>query len=171
MLDACEREAHTVLASDPAAHVAVNHAAALALHDLERNLRVVDHARHAVEAYRTAGRIEAQLIMGVNLGDGLWGAGRVTDARNVLEDVWTHAEATGLPHAQDIAAICLANVLAATGDHSRALELCDAGIELADRIGNDWDAIYGRVHRALGIAEADRYADSQELLHLSDQAP
>jgi len=169
-LDACEREEHTVLASDPVARVAVDHAVALALHDLERNLRVVDHARRAVEAYRTAGRIEAQLIMGVNLGDGLWGAGRVTDARAVLEDVWTHAEATGLPHAQDIAAICLANVLAATGDHSRALELYDAGVELADRIGHDWDAIYGRVHRALGVAEADRHADSQQLLRLSDQA-
>jgi hypothetical protein len=169
-LDACEREEHTVSASDPVARVAVDHAAALALHDLEWNLRVVDHARRAVEAYRTAGRIEAQLIMGVNLGDGLWGAGRVTDARNVLEDAWTHAEATGLPHAQDIAAICLANVLAAAGDHSRALELYSSGIELADRIGHDWDAIYGRVHRALVVAEADRYADSQELLHLSDQA-
>lgn len=169
-LDACEREEHAVLASDPVARVAVDHTAALALHDLERNLRVVDHARRAVDAYQTAGRIEAQLIMGVNLGDGLWGGGRVTDARAVLEDVWTHAEAIGLPRAQDIAAICLANVLAATGDHSRALELYDAGIELADRIGHDWDAIYGRVHRALGVAEADRYADSQEMLRLSDQA-
>ena len=169
-LDACEREQHTVLASDPEARVAVDHAAALALHDLERNLRVVDHARRAVEAYRAAGRIEAQLIMGVNLGDGLWGAGRVTDARTVLEDVWMQAEAAGLPYAQDIAAMCLANVLAATGDHSRALELYDAGIELADRIGHDWDAIYGRVHQALGVAEADRYAGSQELLHLNDRA-
>jgi len=105
----------------------------------------------------------------VNLGVGLWGAGRVTDARAVLEDVWMQTEATGLPHAQDIAAICLANVLAATGDHSRALELYDAGIELADRIGHDWDALYGRVHRALGVAEADRQADFQELLDLSDQ--
>jgi tetratricopeptide (TPR) repeat protein len=169
-LDACEREEHAVLASDPEARVAVDHSAALALHDLERNLRVVDHARRAVEAYRTAGRIEAQLVMGVNLGDGLWGAGRVTDARTVLEDVWMHAEAVGLPNAQDIAAICLANVLAATGDHSRALELYDAGIELADRIGHDWDALYGRVHCALGVAEVDRHADSQELLDLSDQA-
>lgn len=170
LLDACEREERTVLASDPEARVAVDHTAALALHDLERNLRVVDHARHAVEAYRTAGRIEAQLIMGVNLGDGLWGAGRVTDARTVLEDVWMHAEATGLPRAQDIAAMCLANVLAAIGDHSRALELYDAGIELADRIGHDWDALYGRVHQALGVAEADRHANSQELLDLSDRA-
>lgn len=169
-LDACEREEHTILASDPVARVAVDHAAALALHDLERNLLVVDHARRAVEAYRTAGRIEAQLIMGVNLGDGLWGAGRVTDARTVLEDVWTRARRTGLPHAQDIAAMCLGNVLAATGDHGRALELYDAGIELADRIGHHWDALYGRVHRALGVAEADRHADSQELLHLSDRA-
>jgi tetratricopeptide (TPR) repeat protein len=169
-LDACEREAHAVLASDPVARVAVDHAAALALHDLERNLRVVDHARRAVEAYRTAGRIEPQLIMSVNLGDGLWGAGRVTDARTVLEDVWMYAEAVGLPHAQDIAAICLANVLSATGDHSRALELYGAGIELADRIGHHWDALYGRVHRALGVAEADRHADFQELLDLSDRA-
>ncbi len=169
-LDTCEREEHAVLASDPEARVAVDHAAALALHDLERNLRVVDHARRAVEAYRTAGRIEPQLIMSVNLGDGLWGAGRGTDARTVLEDVWVHAEAVGLPNARDIAAMCLANVLAATGDHSRALELYDAGVELADRIGHDWDALYGRVHRTLGVAEADRHADFQELLDLSDRA-
>jgi tetratricopeptide (TPR) repeat protein len=170
MLDACEREEPAVLASDPEARVAVDHAAALALHDLERNLRVVDHARRAVETYRATGRREAELVMGVNLGDGLWGAGRVTEARSVLGDAWMQAEAAGLPYAEDIAAICLANVLAVTGDHSRALELYDAGIELADRIGHDWDTIYGRVHQALGVAEADRHADPQALLRLSDRA-
>jgi tetratricopeptide (TPR) repeat protein len=169
-LDACEQEEHAVLASDPEAHVAVYHAAALALHDLERNLRVVDHARRAVAAYRTAGRLEAELIMSVNLGDGLWGAGRLVDARTVLEDVQMRTEAAGLPHAQDIAAICLANVLAAMGDHRRALELYGAGIELADQIGHHWDAIYGRVHQALTVAETHRPVDPQELLHLSDRA-
>jgi tetratricopeptide (TPR) repeat protein len=169
-LDACEREEHAILASDPEARVAVDHAAALALHDLERNLRVVDHAQRAVNAYRAAGRIEAQLIMSVNLGDGLWGAGRLADARTMLEDVQMHAEAAGLPHAQDIAAMCLANVLAATGDHDRALELYGAGVELADRIGHDWDAIYGRVYQALSVAEAHQRAVPQELLSLSDRA-
>jgi hypothetical protein len=52
-LDACERQEGDVLASDPEARVAVDHAAALALHDLERNLRVVDHARRAVRLSRS----------------------------------------------------------------------------------------------------------------------
>ena len=169
-LAACQRDEQRVLERDAEARVAVDHSFALVLHDLERNVEVVDHARRCVDAYRRDGKLEAELISRVNLGDALWGSGRLADALPVLEDAHEHAEAAGLPHARDIAAICLANALATAGQRDRALELYDGGIELATEIGHEWDELYGRAHRALCVADYGDPVDSEELLALADRA-
>lgn len=166
----CERDAPEVLRRDADAQVAVDHSFALILHDLELNLRVAHHADRCVQAYRSMGRLEPELISRVNLGDALWGAGRITKARSVLDDVWAHAEAAGLPHAQDIAAICLANVLSSDGQGQRALELYDRGIELGLRIGHDWDEMYGRTYRAFCAAQLGHGADPDSFIALANRA-
>lgn len=150
--------------------VDIDHSASLVLHDLERNLRVVDHARRCVAAYRADGRVEQEIIAMVNHGDALWGAGDYRAARTELEQAYEAAGDARLPHALDIASLCLANVLAVTGDLDRAKALSVAGIELAERIGHGWDAIYGRVHGHLIDVDMGTAVDPQSLIELAGSA-
>jgi len=150
--------------------VEVDRSAALALHDLERNLRVADHASRCVDAYRADGRVEAQLIANVQLGDALWGAGQVRNARIELQRAYDAARHAVLPAALDVAALSLANVLAVTGEPERARQLNGEGVELAVRIGNHRDELFGRIYGLLLDAERGEPVDHARLFELADRA-
>jgi tetratricopeptide (TPR) repeat protein len=165
-----ERQFSAEIAASAEMQLAVHHTAALFLHDLECNVQVVHRARACIETYRSLGDRQSELISRVNLGDALWGVGRTADAARVLNETYEAARESNLPHAQDIAAICLANVRASAGDLDTALSLYREGIELAQRIGHDWDALYGEVYLALAMAERGEEACATNLWTLSDRA-
>ncbi|MEM7677341.1 MAG: helix-turn-helix domain-containing protein, partial [Myxococcota bacterium] len=145
--------------------VAYNHKVCLLLHDLDQNLQVAAYAERCISAYRDSANIEQMITAMVNRGDALWGVGRIDEARNLLEEAYTLAKKERLPHAIDISAICLANVLASStekNDTAKALILYDEGTSLAKEIGHDWDRLYGQVYRAM--YEYDQGKDVAEKL-------
>ncbi len=148
----------------------VQHSAALALHDLERNLQVIDQAKRCVQTYKAQGRLEAQLVAAINLGDAYWGAGQSQRARLTLSDAHQLALDANLPQAIDIASICLANVLASTSDTSGALALYQSGVALATKIGHKWDQLYGEAYRCLACSEQGDPGTVDELFTIAERA-
>ena len=139
-------------AAEATLRVASDHKACLLLHDLEKNLQVAAYAERCIRAYRDTGNVEQMIIAMVNRGDALWGVGRVDEARDLLEQAYALAKEEHLPHALDIAAICLANVLVSSGESGRlssAIDLYGEGAALATEIGHDWDRIYAQIYWAL----------------------
>jgi hypothetical protein len=133
-------------------------------------LRVIDHARRCVAAYRQAGRVEPEVISMVNLGDGLWGAGRVTESLRILHEAHEYAQQASLRHAEDIAHLCLANVLAASARHADASQLYERGIDLAVAIGHDWDELYGASYYLLSKAETGKPIDIDDFFRYAERA-
>ena len=134
--------------------LSMHHTSALVLHDLEKSAQVLFHVTECIRGYALAGDKQHEIISRVNLGDALWGVGRLRQAEQELRGAYEQASATRLPHAQDIAAICLGNVYRELGDTARARELMREGIEIADRIGHLWDKTYGELYlELLGVEE------------------
>jgi tetratricopeptide (TPR) repeat protein len=147
-----------------------HHVAALASHDLERNLRVLRLTSEVISAYEHNGDREAEIISRVNLGDAQLAVGQGNAGLVTARQAYEQARESGLPQAHDIAAICLANALALKGEYNNALELYDEGIELAESIGHRWDALYGLAYQALCRAEAGQQLPERALWKLADQA-
>jgi len=150
--------------------VGIQHTAALALHDLERNLQAMDQARRCATRYEAQGRLEAQVIATVDLGDAMWGAGDLQGARATLVDAHRLAIDANLPQAIDVASMCLANVYAAEGNFDDALALYEAGIAHARRIRHRWDELYGEVYRWLACAERGVGGSAEVLVGLANRA-
>jgi len=110
---------------EPALHAAADHARYMALHDLDLNESAALLSEACVRRFAEIGAMEEEVLCRVNLGDAVWGAGDVPRARRTLVEARALAEECELPHASNVARVCLANVVAPE-DPDRALELYDA---------------------------------------------
>ena len=164
-----EHAVGTVDTTDPL-RLSLHHSIALVLHDLEQNAQVIYHTTECVARYQTAGNKQQELISRVNLGDALWGVGRLDDAAAQLGAAHAEAVAAHLLHAQDIAAICLGNVLREAGHEAEALLNLREGIALAAKIGHQWDRTYGEVYLEAATLTHDPSGSLRRLNGLRDQA-
>lgn len=120
-----------------------------ACHFLDLNRQSHASSLRAVELYGALGRRYDQGISWVNAGDGAWGAADWAEAERCFERALSMAAKYALPQVEDIAQICLGNLRLSQGKIDEACALYKNGIALAERIGQDWDMLYGRVYAAL----------------------
>lgn len=125
-------------------------------HDLDRNEDAAEVNRFIATVYAGPEHKYAALITGVNLADALWAIGRFDNAEKLLRDALSSGRAAGFVQVEDIAAICLANVLSSRGRSDEADELYASWAGAADRVGHKWDWLYGKAYKLLADFEAGR---------------
>jgi hypothetical protein len=153
---------------EPALQAAADHARYMALHDLDLNRSAAGLSTLCVKRFGELGAIGDEVLCRINLGDALWGCGDGAAARAALVKARRLAEDCELPHALDVARLCLANVIACS-DPDEALELYDAALGDAAQRGEwRWDAIYGRIYRSLLIAEQTHRGGATLRLHAEE---
>lgn len=159
-----------LLAEDSLKRAAYLHVKYFAQHELEMNLDAVAATRAMRTAYRNHFRAYDETISTVNLGDALWGTGRMEEAEELLRLALRNGRDSGLDQVVNIAAICLANVLASVGRKDEASDLYREGVKLSIEIGHQWDVLYGQAHLALHQIESGLAADSTALLEIRSLA-
>jgi tetratricopeptide (TPR) repeat protein len=165
------KDSAEIFQNDIEAEAYLCHYSSLACHFLELNKQSFEQSRRAAELYGALGRRYDQGISWVNAGDGAWGAGRYLEAEEYFKRAITLAMNCHLPHVEDIAKICLANLRMSQMQLDEAAMLYEEGISLAARIGHDWDVLYGKIYQALalGLFRKD-YNDLQALARTADSA-
>jgi tetratricopeptide (TPR) repeat protein/GTPase SAR1 family protein len=158
-----EQSATDIFSDSPAARANVDHAACLVLHDLDRSRDLISYGRRSIQAWEDKGNHLQTLIAKVNLGDALWAIGVPSKALSVIRDAYVESAETSLVHARDIAAICLANVLASEGSYEEASELYEEGLSLAEEIGHSWDLEYGRIYSMLCHSNMEPRASAEDI--------
>ena len=158
-----EQSATGFFSDSPTARANVDHAACLVLHDLERSRDLISYGRRSARAWEDKGNHLQTLISRVNLGDALWAVGVPSKALSVIKDAYVESTETSLVHARDIAAICLANVLASGGSYDEASELYEEGLSLAEEIGHSWDLEYGRIYSMLCQSNMESQASAEDI--------
>lgn len=145
-LKQAEGELHSIDTNKGELETSLRHTSSLVLHDLERNAQVMYHAKRCIDQYEQAADRQQEIISRVNLGDAMWGVGLVEDAEQELKRAYREASELKLAHAQDIAAVCLGNVLQEQGRLEEAEVYYLEGITIAKKIGHFWDQLYGEIY-------------------------
>lgn len=158
-----EHDYATTLEGDPLRRARFLHSKYFLLHEVDRNADAVEANRIIYSVYVNHHLIYDALITSVNLGDALWGSGAVEEAEYLLRVALARGKDLGLSHVEDIAAICLANVLASNGDGVEANELYAFGADTSLRIGHRWDYLYCSIYHALNRFEAGTGSPLAEL--------
>ncbi|MDA8119745.1 MAG: DUF4062 domain-containing protein [Gammaproteobacteria bacterium] len=143
------QKTRAVLADDLKLQAYLCQYTSFACHFLDLNRQSHASSLRAVELYGALGRRYDQGISWVNAGDGAWGAGDWAEAERCFDRALSMATKYALPQVEDIAQICLGNLRLSQGRVDEACVLYESGIALAERIGQDWDVLYGRVYAAL----------------------
>lgn len=174
------RDSVEILRSDIEAEAYLCQYTSFACHFLDLNNQSCVQSKRAAELYGALGRRYDQGISWVNAGDGAWGAGMYTEAEEYFDKALGLASTCRLPHVEDIATICLANLRMSQMRLEEAAALYEDGISLAQRIGQDWDVLYGKIYQALtlgllgkgheGMQRLAREADNGGYRYLSDLA-
>ena len=174
------QETRTVSADDLRMQAHLCQYTSFACHFLDLNRQSHASSLRAVELYSALGRRYDQGISWVNAGDGAWGAGDWAEAERCFEHALSMAAKYALPQVDDIAQICLGNLRLSQGKIDEACALYKNGIALAERIGQDWDMLYGRVYAALAsgllglmpreLPELTRMAEDYGYHYLADLA-
>jgi tetratricopeptide (TPR) repeat protein len=151
-----EAENTSILSCNKLLSARLYHRKYFILHEMEKNGEATSANRFIREVYSENHLTYDSLIASVNLGDALWGIGEISEAEEILRLALAKGRAFGLLHVEDIAAICLANVLSSIGATNEASELYTLGVGLSKRIGHLWDAIYARSYQELHDFEAGR---------------
>lgn len=151
----------------PSLRAAYDHARYMGMHDLDLNESAAELSMECLVRFREIGALEEEILCHVNFGDALWGLGRTQEARTVLEETEGVAEEAGLPHALNLARLCLANVVS-DSDVERAVALYDCAIRDADGCQWTWDALYGRIYRTLLTSEQARKGGGTLRLHAQE---
>jgi tetratricopeptide (TPR) repeat protein len=141
------------LSNDPLKRARFLHCKYFLLHELDKNLEAVNACRIIRETYVDNHLTSNSLIGSVNLGDALWAVGRPDEAIDLLQSTLAQGQSSGLAQVENIAAICLANVLSSNGSHEEASKLYAIGLETTNRIGHRWDSLYGQIYQALNDLE------------------
>ena len=157
-------ESHPLLSSDMEAQAYLFQYVSFACHFLDLNRQSLENSRRAADLYGALGRRYDQGISWVNAGDGAWGIGDFREAEFLFNRALELASQTRLPHVEDIALICLANLRMSESRFFDAVSLYERGIALAREIGQEWDILYGRVYQALTLGLLGRaHEDLKEL--------
>jgi hypothetical protein len=167
-VDAIERALAAQPFDDPAFAARLDHTAYIAAHNLERNADAADRARDCMDRYERVGLREGRLLSMINLGDALWGLGRTSEAQRRLREAHQETVQEHYAHPRALAAICIANVIAADVPEEAAA-LYDEGIGEAVRARWKYDELYGGIYRALLRAERSD-GDGHALRELAGRA-
>jgi len=141
-----------------------------ACHFLDLNAQSHAQSERAAELYGALDRRYDQGISWVNAGDGAWGSGRYGQADQLFRKAMYLAESCRLPHVEDIAKICLANLWMSQGRLDDAVALYREGISLAQRIGQEWDVLYGRIYLALTLGLSGKAHEGEAELAVQAEA-
>jgi tetratricopeptide (TPR) repeat protein len=144
------------LSNDPLRRAHFLHCSYFILHELDKNLDAVAVCRLIRDTYVQKCLSYDSLIASVNLGDALWAIGELDEARETLQFAIAQGQSSGLAQVENIAAICLANVLSSNGSNEEALEYYELGLAVTNRIDHRWDLLYARVYQALNDLELGR---------------
>lgn len=168
-LKLAESDYEDVLEKDEQRKNSFNHTCCLVLHDLEKNNQTAIYAKKCLKYYESKGDIYNQIITKVNLGDSLWALGNISEARQQLKSAYSQASEHNLPHALDISAICLANLLSngSSEERRKAFKLYDEGIELAKKIEHNWDYLYGKIYKFTLTSEELDIIPKDDLLEIT----
>ncbi|MGQ8363979.1 DUF3109 family protein [Glaciecola sp. 1036] len=146
------------------------HTASLVLHDLEKNEQVIFYAQQSVQLQREKGDVQQLIICKVNLADAYWGVGMLDKADIILSEAYDQAMQSKLDHAIDIAAICLANIRLEQGKVKDSKKLYSQGVALAEKIGHQWDYIYGKTYQCLATYQEDPLKAYEVLTQMAQEA-
>ena len=133
----------------------IHFSASIILHDLEKSSQLCFHASQAMKLEKINNNLHQRLIASVNLADSLWAIGKTRKAERILKCTLNLATNKGHFHVIDIASICLANVLQEQGRIKEANEYYQSGIDSAERISHQWDAIYGKIYHSFLLLKND----------------
>jgi tetratricopeptide (TPR) repeat protein len=142
-----------LLSNDPLRRAEFLHCRYFILHELEKNSEAVDGLRFVRDTYVQNHLTYDSLIATVNLGDALWAVGKPHEAAGLLRSALADAQSSGLAQVENIAAICLGNVLSSIGSHAEAAQYYELGLALTHRIGHRWDLLYAQNYQGLNDVE------------------
>lgn len=142
----------------------------LVLHNLDRNAEVVECHRECRDFYSSRDDIQNYILSLINIADGLWGLGIYQGALHAAEQALIKAKEKNLPHTINIINICLANIMADAAPSPRVYELYSDGIDLSEKIGHEWDALYGRIYESHWLSRTTKAEQVSTLLNFVQQA-
>jgi len=148
-----EIDHEAILSGDSLRRAKFLHYKYFTLHEMDRNEEAVAANRLIRDVYAESHLTYDFLISTVNLGDALWATGKLDEASELLNHALSRGQSVGLAQVEDIAAICLANVLASSGLKHEAAKLYKLGESLSERIDHRWDFLYAQTYRALNDIE------------------
>lgn len=168
------KELEEKIGSEPDARskyeIILNRSACRLLHDLEKNWQSYGYAEKCIARYTASGDDIQKIIAMVYKGDALSGLGYADEAILTLIKAYHMADEKNLQNAMDISAICLANVLAETGNFIRAQYYYKKGISIAAELEHEKIRIYGEIHHSLFKADKDNIYKVEPFLNLADLA-
>jgi tetratricopeptide (TPR) repeat protein len=145
-----------LLASDLLKRASFLHHRYFLFHELDQNDDAVAAGHFIRDAYSKSHLNYDALIAAVNLGDALWATGKSDEAIEILNSAHLKGQELGFAQVENIAAICLANVLSSVGSNQAATVFYVQGIALSTAIDHRWDLIYGQAYQALHDIEMGR---------------
>lgn len=143
-----QKEFSEYLISDESLNSDLIYNKGLISHNMDRNQDVIDSFENLTGYYKHHGRVSDSLLSMINLGDGHWGVGNYIKSEEYIEKALKEGVENSLPHIENIAAICLANVLSNSKPNEKVSNLYERGITLSEEIGHDWDLMYGKIYQA-----------------------
>lgn len=142
----------------------LDHTVYLLFHNLDMNRESIERCESAKNGYNQLNDRFNYLLSSVNLSDAYLAVGQLEKAEQEAKFAYESSKASRWKHAQNIAAICYANVLARMGRLSESFIYYEEGLFLSKQISHQWDVLYGQIWRALALAEFGDKTAYQKLL-------